>query len=69
MMNALYGTAEVLGTVAKVGEYMRAANDDLDYQQGTWAGAYVELIGRKALPTYRQLHQPWHACACRDDRD
>jgi len=30
MMNALYGTAEVLGTVAKVGEYMRAADDDPD---------------------------------------
>ena len=27
-MNALYGTAEALGTVAKVGEYMRAADDD-----------------------------------------
>ncbi len=27
-MNALYGTAEVMGTVAKVGEYMRAADDD-----------------------------------------
>jgi 2-(1,2-epoxy-1,2-dihydrophenyl)acetyl-CoA isomerase len=30
MMNALYGTAEALGTVAKVGEYMRAADDDPD---------------------------------------
>jgi 2-(1,2-epoxy-1,2-dihydrophenyl)acetyl-CoA isomerase len=29
-MNALYGTAETLGTVAKVGEYMRAADDDPD---------------------------------------
>ena len=29
-MNALYGTAEALGTVAKVGEYMRAADDDPD---------------------------------------
>jgi len=28
IMNALYGTAETLGTVAKVGEYMRAADDD-----------------------------------------
>jgi len=28
MMNALYGTAEALGTVAKVGEYMRAGDDD-----------------------------------------
>ena len=27
-MNALYGTAEANGTVAKVGEYMRAADDD-----------------------------------------
>ena len=27
-MNALYGTAEALGTVAKVGEYMRAGDDD-----------------------------------------
>jgi len=27
-MNALYGTAEELGTVAKVGEYMRAGDDD-----------------------------------------
>ena len=27
-MNALYGTAESSGTVAKVGEYMRAADDD-----------------------------------------
>jgi len=30
IMNALYGTAEALGTVAKVGEYMRAADDDPD---------------------------------------
>ena len=30
MMNALYGTAEALGTVAKVGEYMRAGDDDPD---------------------------------------
>jgi enoyl-CoA hydratase/carnithine racemase len=30
MMNALYGTAEEKGTVAKVGEYMRAADDDPD---------------------------------------
>ena len=30
IMNALYGTAETLGTVAKVGEYMRAADDDAD---------------------------------------
>ena len=30
MMNALYGTAEERGTVAKVGEYMRAADDDPD---------------------------------------
>ena len=30
IMNALYGTAEALGTVAKVGEYMRAADDDAD---------------------------------------
>ena len=29
-MNALYGTAETLGSVAKVGEYMRAADDDAD---------------------------------------
>jgi 2-(1,2-epoxy-1,2-dihydrophenyl)acetyl-CoA isomerase len=29
-MNALYGTAEALGTVAKVGEYMRAGDDDRD---------------------------------------
>tara|TARA_B100000676_G_scaffold312502_1_gene387025 strand:+ start:2677 stop:3525 length:849 start_codon:yes stop_codon:yes gene_type:complete len=29
-MNALYGTAEDNGTVAKVGEYMRAADDDPD---------------------------------------
>ena len=29
-MNALYGTAEANGTVAKVGEYMRAADDDPD---------------------------------------
>ena len=29
-MNALYGTAEALGTVAKVGEYMRAGDDDPD---------------------------------------
>ena len=29
-MNALYGTAETMGTVAKVGEYMRAADDDPD---------------------------------------
>lgn len=29
-MNAIYGTAEVMGTVAKVGEYMRAADDDPD---------------------------------------
>ena len=29
-MNALYGTAEVAGTVAKVGEYMRAGDDDPD---------------------------------------
>ncbi len=29
-MNALYGTAETNGTVAKVGEYMRAADDDPD---------------------------------------
>jgi 2-(1,2-epoxy-1,2-dihydrophenyl)acetyl-CoA isomerase len=28
IMNALYGAAETLGTVAKVGEYMRAADDD-----------------------------------------
>jgi 2-(1,2-epoxy-1,2-dihydrophenyl)acetyl-CoA isomerase len=27
-MNAIYGTAEAMGTVAKVGEYMRAADDD-----------------------------------------
>jgi 2-(1,2-epoxy-1,2-dihydrophenyl)acetyl-CoA isomerase len=27
-MNALYGTAEEMGTVAKVGEYMRAGDDD-----------------------------------------
>jgi len=27
-MNALYGAAEALGTVAKVGEYMRAGDDD-----------------------------------------
>ena len=30
LMNALYGTAEEKGTVAKVGEYMRAADDDPD---------------------------------------
>ena len=30
IMNALFGTAETLGTVAKVGEYMRAADDDAD---------------------------------------
>ena len=29
-MNALYGTAEALGTVAKVSEYMRAGDDDPD---------------------------------------
>ena len=29
-MNALYGTAEALGTVAKVGEYMRAGDDNPD---------------------------------------
>jgi 2-(1,2-epoxy-1,2-dihydrophenyl)acetyl-CoA isomerase len=29
-MNALYGTAETAGTVAKVGEYMRAGDDDPD---------------------------------------
>ena len=29
-MNALYGTSEARGTVAKVGEYMRAADDDPD---------------------------------------
>jgi 2-(1,2-epoxy-1,2-dihydrophenyl)acetyl-CoA isomerase len=29
-MNAIYGTAEAMGTVAKVGEYMRAADDDPD---------------------------------------
>ena len=29
-MNALYGTAEALGTVAKVGEYMRSGDDDPD---------------------------------------
>ena len=29
-MNALYGTAEAPGTVAKVGEYMRAGDDDPD---------------------------------------
>ena len=29
-MNALFGTAEALGTVAKVGEYMRAGDDDAD---------------------------------------
>jgi len=29
-MNALYGMAEELGTVAKVGEYMRAGDDDVD---------------------------------------
>ncbi|MGE0698869.1 MAG: enoyl-CoA hydratase/isomerase family protein [Hyphomicrobiaceae bacterium] len=29
-MNALYGTAEERGTVAKVGEYMRAGDDDPD---------------------------------------
>jgi 2-(1,2-epoxy-1,2-dihydrophenyl)acetyl-CoA isomerase len=29
-MNALYGTAEAAGTVAKVGEYMRAGDDDPD---------------------------------------
>jgi 2-(1,2-epoxy-1,2-dihydrophenyl)acetyl-CoA isomerase len=29
-MNALYGTAEAQGTVAKVGEYMRAGDDDPD---------------------------------------
>ncbi len=29
-MNALYGTAEAMGTVAKVGEYMRAGDDDPD---------------------------------------
>src|SRR5215469_12612292 len=29
-MNALYGVAEALGTVAKVGEYMRAGDDDPD---------------------------------------
>ena len=28
LMNALYGTTETLGTVANVGEYMRAADDD-----------------------------------------
>jgi 2-(1,2-epoxy-1,2-dihydrophenyl)acetyl-CoA isomerase len=30
LMNALYGAAEALGTVAKVGEYMRAGDDDPD---------------------------------------
>ena len=30
LMNALYGTAEAAGTVAKVGEYMRAGDDDPD---------------------------------------
>lgn len=30
MMNALYGTAEEKGTVAKVGAYMRAGDDDPD---------------------------------------
>jgi len=30
MLNALYGTAETLGTVAKVGEYMRVGDDDPD---------------------------------------
>src|SRR5262249_11509713 len=30
LMNALYGVAEALGTVAKVGEYMRAGDDDPD---------------------------------------
>jgi len=29
-MNAIYGTAETMGTVAKVGEYMRAGDDDPD---------------------------------------
>jgi len=29
-MNALFGTAEEMGTVAKVGEYMRAGDDDPD---------------------------------------
>lgn len=29
-MNALYGRSQALGTVAKVGEYMRAADDDPD---------------------------------------
>ncbi|MDG2113121.1 MAG: enoyl-CoA hydratase-related protein, partial [Actinomycetota bacterium] len=29
-LNALYGRSELMGTVAKVGEYMRAADDDPD---------------------------------------
>ena len=38
-MNALYGTAEVMGTVAKVGEYMRAADDDPDVRVIVLTGA------------------------------
>src|SRR5499433_1147156 len=38
-MNALYGVAEALGTVAKIGEYMRAGDDDPDVRVIVLTGA------------------------------